>query len=1086
MVFDKPGYQITVHINIYLSTAGKEKEFVQELALLEETIENAIETYPDCTIYIRGDANASVVPRNKNKRDLLFQHFIANNSLVPLPIDHHTYHHFINDGLSDSSIDVVLGSMHTSEGFPNPIQESFLKIICGKTNPTVDSSHDAIFTSLSLPPIPSSLTDSSENVKAPRVLSTKHKVLWSDEGKEEYKQLLSHTLPALQELDYDDLLPGAASLLFHTTNHILTTAACQTNKVLDLSKPPENNNTPRLPATVSAAMKSKAVAHKKLLSVSCNPNATKSEIIEAKANFKKVKALHQNVVRNHINNQDCERDDKFLEILSKDPRSVFRRLKSKRSKDSSKIDKLHVAEKVYTNENVADGFFDAVSSLKTLKQITSSSFEQFSEDHKNILEICKSAKKIPRISLTDAESLLRKLKPNVSDYFSVTAAHYLNGGDAGIQHFHFLFNTILQNIEITAAEEMNRAHAIILHKSHNKPKNLSSSYRTISSCPFLAKAVDMYLGMLSKSDWSGHQAHTQYLWDGMSHEMAGLLLTSTIHNSLQENKPIFVLLLDARSAFDLVLREILVRRLYLDTEPDQRIKYWDTRLSKRTTYCQWEDQQMGPINDQCGVEQGGPNSSEFYKIYNNEQITSAQESGFGTTIGKIHIAAIGLADDTALVSHDISQLQHLLQLTLNYCHKYQVELSTSKTKLLTFSPTESQYVKYTKLLSPIHISNNVIPSVTTAEHVGILRSVTGNLPHIQQRLSSHRKALGAILFSGMARRHRANPLASLRADKIFGIPVLYSGLASLILNKQETDIINQHVKETVQNLLKLHQKTPEPFIFFIAGSLPGEALLHLKQLTLFGAICRLPENILNTIARNVLTSSPEKDTSWFAHIRALCFRYALPHPLTLLSNPQSKENFKNLVKLNIVQYWQEHLTSKVRNNEKEMSSLKYFKPQFMSLLRPHPILTTAGNSYDTNKIIIQLRMLSGRYRVGSLLKHFSPTNSGICELCNLEEETLSHLLLPRCPLLSERRELLITHSRNILKPSPISTEIFEQILADNNYELFMQFILDCSTIPSIIRASQQDSSVLPLFFKICRTWCYSLHRTRLKLLGRWN
>ena len=316
--------------------------------------------------------------------------------------------------------------------------------------------------------------------------------------------------------------------------------------------------------------------------------------------------------------------------------------------------------------------------------------------------------------------------------------------------------------------------------------------------------------------------------------------------------------------------------------------------------------------------------------------------------------------------------------------------------------------------------------------------------------------------------------------------VLYSGLASLILNKQETDIINQHVKETVQNLLKLHQKTPEPFIFFIAGSLPGEALLHLKQLTLFGAICRLPENILNTIARNVLTSSPEKDTSWFAHIRALCFRYALPHPLTLLSNPQSKENFKNLVKLNIVQYWQEHLTSKVRNNEKEMSSLKYFKPQFMSLLRPHPILTTAGNSYDTNKIIIQLRMLSGRYRVGSLLKHFSSTNSGICELCNLEEETLSHLLLPRCPLLSERRELLITHSRNILKPSPISTEIFEQILADNNYELFMQFILDCSTIPSIIRASQQDSSVLPLFFKICRTWCYSLHRTRLKLLGRWN
>ena len=176
--------------------------------------------------------------------------------------------------------------------------------------------------------------------------------------------------------------------------------------------------------------------------------------------------------------------------------------------------------------------------------------------------------------------------------------------------------------------------------------------------------------------------------------------------------------------------------------------------------------------------------------------------------------------------------------------------------------------------------------------------------------------------------------------------------------------------------------------------------------------------------------------------------------------PRTKENFKTLLKFNIVQYWQEHLRSKVRNNEKEMSSLKYFHPQFMSLLRPHPILTTAANSYDTNKLIIQLRMLSGRYRVGSLLKHFSPTNSGICELCGLEEETLSHLLLPRCPLLGERREHLITYSRNILKRSVICTQIFDQTLADSNEELFVQFVLDCSIIPAVIRATQQDSSIL--------------------------
>ena len=440
---------------------------------------------------------------------------------------------------------------------------------------------------------------------------------------------------------------------------------------------------------------------------------------------------------------------------------------------------------------------------------------------------------------------------------------------------------------------------------------------------------------------------------------------------------------------------------------------------------------------------------------------------------------------SALVSHDISELQHLLQLTLNYCEKYQVQLSSSKTKLLVFSSTESDYVKYSRVISPIHIGDSVIPHVDFAEHVGVMRSVKGNLLHIQQRLASHRRALGAILFSGMARRHRANPLASLRADRIFGIPVLFSGLASLILNKKEIEIVHKHVKETVQNMLKLHQKTPEPFIFFISGTLPGEALLHMKQLTLFGAICRLPGNILNILAKQMFNSMTDSDSSWFAQIRALCFKYTLPHPLQLLENPETKYAYKAALKLKITNYWQDSLRNKVRNEHYEMSSLKYFHPEFMSLLRPHPILTTAGHSYDTNKMIVQLRMLSGRYRVGSLLKHFSPQISGVCELCFIEEESLSHILIPKCPLLQERKSHLIDYARNILDQSQVCTDIFEDILSEKNYHQFMQFILDCTALPAVIRASQLNTNILPLLLKVCRTWCYSIHRTRLKLLGRW-
>ena len=36
---------------------------------------------------------------------------------------------------------------------------------------------------------------------------------------------------------------------------------------------------------------------------------------------------------------------------------------------------------------------------------------------------------------------------------------------------------------------------------------------------------------------------------------------------------------------------------------------------------------MGPILDQCGVEQGGLNSSDLYKLYNNIQLELAYKEG---------------------------------------------------------------------------------------------------------------------------------------------------------------------------------------------------------------------------------------------------------------------------------------------------------------------------------------------------------------------------------------------------------------------------------------------------------------------------
>ena len=170
-------------------------------------------------------------------------------------------------------------------------------------------------------------------------------------------------------------------------------------------------------------------------------------------------------------------------------------------------------------------------------------------------------------------------------------------------------------------------------------------------------------------------------------------------------------------------------------------------------------------------------------------------------------------------------------------------------------------------------------------------------------------------------------------NPLYGIPVLMSGLGSLVLRKTETVLLGHYIKCNVENLLQLQSSTPECVVFFLAGMLPGKAQLHLKQLSNFGMICRLSDSVLNKHARNVLITSKPSCKSWFFQIRELCILYDLPHPLELLECPSTKTSLKTLIKKKIMSHWESELS-----NQSELPSLAYFKPQFMSLKRPHPMV----------------------------------------------------------------------------------------------------------------------------------------------------
>ena len=1075
LIFHPQGYAVSIHVNVYLPTQGREAEFMEDMSKLSALIEELVDKYTNAALYIRGDFN---VNDNNLKRKQLFKYFLETHNLIELHIGHATYHHFVGDGASDSRLDRILYSCG-----PNT-PEKLENIICKLEEPLVTSLHDVIISHWE-PLAEEKEVSLTSNLVAPRVPNERHKTIWSEEGVELYQHLLSSHLQRLQDMWLNAPTKTSLSLLSSATNHILTKCASLSNKTCSLSASTKKRSQ-SVPHQVMVSSRRLRREYSKLRSAKHNHPADSPVVLQMQKQYSEHRSSHRKLLRAIQAREAINRDSNLLN----NPASTFAKIRASRRATAGKIHELKVGSLKFVGDRVRDGFYTSVNYLKSRnKELLdgSANFQCIKNDYQNILKLSKDSRDIEPISELQSLHILENMKADVNDLYSVTPNHYLYAGPAGVRHFFLLLNAFLQNVNSTSIEEINATYACILFKGHGKEKSSARSYRTISTCPVVAKGLDLYLRSLHEEKWNDDRVDTQFQGKDSSHELAAILLTECILYSNSTLKlPTFALYLDAMSAFDVVLKEILIKNLFFTQGLDKSLLLVDSRLDNRVTYVDWDGCMMGPIHDEQGLEQGGTNSSEYYKIFGKEQLDSAQRSKLGIWIGKnICVSAIGQADDTVLVSNDINNLLLLLQLTITYCERHFVDLCAEKTRLQVFLPHSHQNFLETTY-NPIKINGKTIDFSATAEHVGILRSTDGNHPSIMARFSAHRRSIAAILHCGLARNQLGNPASGLQLHALYGTPVLFSGLAPLYLSLSEIDLIEKHFKDTLLGLQRLYQKTPRSVVYFLGGSLPGQALLHSRQLCLFGMIARLPGSILHQHALDFFSSKTISKKSWFHQVRDCCMLYGLPHPLDLLSYPIPKDQFKLYVKKKILSYWEIQL----RDEAAALPSLKFFHAEYMSLKKPHPIWLTAGSSpAKVRKATIQARMLSGRYRTEALCRHWCTTNrKGVCLMSPECSETLEDMehILQHCPALNDTRRYLLNYTEAYVSKLPLPVADLISSHCSPSSSFYCQFLLDCSSLPSVIALLQEHgSSFLYDLFEVSRTWVFAIHRDRLRCLNRW-
>ena len=223
-----PGCRTSYHFCIYFPTAGQDDKFVELLADLSNFLCDIYEKGDgELPIFIRGDANAS--SRNAS-RSTIFNHFLSQHNLHRTILGHNTYHHFIGDGQFDSDLDVLLYS-----NIPN-CTEILTDILCKHRNPLLESHHDLIISSFSLPSSPPAPA-SRHLITAPKIPNDRQKVLWSEEGVAEYAAAAGPGLAGLRERWEGSLSsPSCMSVLLSSTYSLLKSTAAATNRVINLGE----------------------------------------------------------------------------------------------------------------------------------------------------------------------------------------------------------------------------------------------------------------------------------------------------------------------------------------------------------------------------------------------------------------------------------------------------------------------------------------------------------------------------------------------------------------------------------------------------------------------------------------------------------------------------------------------------------------------------------------------------------------------------------------------------------------------------------------------------------------------------------
>lgn len=638
-----------------------------------------------------------------------------------------------------------------------------------------------------------------------------------------------------------------------------------------------------------------------------------------------------------------------------------------------------------------------------------------------------------------------------------------NGGDSLYTSLYDMFIFLRNKEEIP--DEWNKGIIIPVHKKG--AKNDLGNYRgiTLNSCVskiynrLLSKAISSFLeendslGEIQGGFRGNHRCEDQIF-----------TLKSIAASRLTEGKQTYLAFLDFKKAFDSVWREGMLNAAWGVGLRGRLWRVLSNLYNNVQSQVKFGNLTTDFIDIEEGVKQGCVLSPILFCVFINELAKLLKEAKLGTHIAGVQIGCLFWADDIALIAEDSFELQKMLDIASDFSHKWRLQFNHDKSNVLVIGRRNRGTMW--------KLGHSFISEVSHYKYLGV--KICSNLSdhgHIEEVIRKGTR-LTAYIKSIIDEQDDYNRVYY--GDtlwKSIGLPTVnYACSAWVPASKSDIKRLENVQTQMAKIILKAPRNMTKEALY---GELGWNSIASLQdkiRLTYLDRLYKLENNrwpkLVFNASYHVSNENEKFKWKWLNHIKECLSRCGLqhifsnspPHDLTWVNN------YRNILRQVEINDWREGTRSK--------SSLSLYT--FLKQTPGREQYLLDNNNFQG--AILKLRARTNTLHLERYIRSWSPSNEGLCKLCNNGmDEDIYHFMLT-CPSLNYIRIKEFIALERTLSHNDLGRLWETFILGDFDLKLFML----------LGNLYEFNSSLGEIFDTSCKNLLTQLWDARKKLLNDGN